>query len=259
MKFNYLGLLFILCTSLLGAQASLTSTQNISNLDNPIIYGERVFKLFQESDNLLRFGNSEQAIIALDNAITINPTFVEGYLKRATVLAKVGRLEAAKKDLRTAQLLNPYVSNFLGYHNKANSKQNIITDTLLYQVLMEEEHRRDDQLQLYVNEAIQAKLNGEFSNAIDYVRSLALMENPPRALLYTMEGNIHLLCGNYEEAILHYTKAIQLRPELPNLYFKRGVAQLFTYNRSSACEDLLMSQQLGHVKGEEKLKYFCFN
>ena len=45
----------------------------------------------QLGDNLLRLGNSEQALLAYTNAIKMDITFADTYMKRATLLSRLGQ------------------------------------------------------------------------------------------------------------------------------------------------------------------------
>ena len=69
---------------------------------------------------------------------------------------------------------------------------------------------------------------------------------------------MNLLLDDYHSAVADYSRAIQMAPDVPEFYFNRGVAQLFTYDRSAACEDLEKSLQMGYDRSQEKLSNFCY-
>ncbi|OIO01248.1 hypothetical protein COY52_04460 [Candidatus Desantisbacteria bacterium CG_4_10_14_0_8_um_filter_48_22] len=59
-----------------------------------------------------------------------------------------------------------------------------------------------------------------------------------RAGIYNSRGNAYFLLNQYQKAIDDYTKAIELEPEDPVIYFKRGVIYATLKLPTVACDDL---------------------
>ena len=220
---------------------------------SPEIYADGIFSFFIKSDNQLRYGNTEQAILLLDNAIAQNPFFTEAYIKRSNLLAGLGRQNEARKVLDLAYKLNPYLSKFFRTR-KLGRLEYIALDTQKVQVVSADNTILADALK----NSIQKKQNGKFEEALQDLGLIIDALEEPEAALFNLRGSLHLLLDDYQEAVNSYTKAIQLEPQSAEYYFNRGLAQLFTYDRSAACEDLEMSKQLGYEESEVKLKNFCF-
>jgi len=58
-------------------------------------------------DNLMHIASWSEALYAYDNAIALDRTFATAYMKKATVLAKLGRTKEAQKLYDKAIELNP--------------------------------------------------------------------------------------------------------------------------------------------------------
>ena len=237
----------------------LTFSASRSNNIGPELHANGVFKYFIESDNLLRFGETERALLALDNAIAEKPFFVESYVKRAHLLFRIGRIEEGHENLRMAKRLNPYVSGLLGPGRREYKKEVLVWDTTFYKQAIEEVRLGDNEISNELRRIIDAQIGGDLGAAMKQVENLFSSMDNSSAILYGLRGNIYLLLNEYEKAIQDYTMAIQLEPRVANFYFNRGFAQLFTYDRQSACSDLEFSNQLGHEAGEIKIKHFCYN
>lgn len=248
-------LLFVLVTSGVLAQSNYVGLYHSDHQGENVYHAEGIFKYFIQSDNELRFGNSEKAVLILDNAIAENPFFAESYLKRSQLMARLGRLEESQNDLQTAQRLNPFLGKLLGKNNRLGKLELLAFD---YQSFDDNySHLLSDVHVDLLEETIQYKLEGDLNNALINLEQVLQTNDNQHAFLYGFRGNIYLLMRNYPQAIMDYEKAIQLAQNPAKYYFNRGLARLFSYNRSSACADIEMSKQLGFEEGEEKLKYFC--
>ena len=221
----------------------------------PQVHADGIFRFFIQSDNQMRYGNTERAILLLDNAIAQNPFYAEVYLKRAELLSRIGRFDEARTDRLTAHRLNPYMSSFLSAQ-KLGRLQYLAFDQA--QIETYAEAMNDDKTGLTLKSSVQKKLDGNLHEAIYDLKQVIEEVKEPEAELYNMKGSLYLLMDDYKNAINYYTEAIELEPQGAAYYFNRGVAQLFTYDRVAACEDLKLSKQLGYERSEEKLKNFCF-
>lgn len=253
-KYFFLALIMVVPFTII-AQANYVGLFDSQDLSNPAIHADGIFKFFIESDNQLKFGNPEQAILILDNAIAQNPFFAETYLKRSKLLARMGRHREAQSDLRTAQQLNPYLGKFYNSSQKSGRIELIAFDP-------EKKLTLDSQVLAHsvalVEKTIEKKLQGDVSGALIELDQVFAQIDHPTAQLYDLRGSLHLLQNDFQGAVADYSKAIQMAPNVPEFYFNRGVAKLFTYNRSAACEDLEISNGMGFERSAEKLKHFCY-
>lgn len=225
-------------------------------IDGPVVQANGIQRYFIESDNLLREGRTEEAIILLDNAISMYPNYAESYLKRAEQLSKTGRLEEARRDLQTAYRLSPFLTKFLQTKNQPEKLQWIAFPEVDY-LAYAEQHPLDELREL-LKSSLDKKKSGDLIGAMVDLELAFLVEGRQEVKLHSLMGNLLLLSENYEQAIRSYDQAISLAPEVAYLYFNRGVTRLFTYERSKACEDLERSEVLGYEIPFDKLSYFCY-
>jgi tetratricopeptide (TPR) repeat protein len=72
-----------------------------------------------------------------------------------------------------------------------------------------------------------------------------------------MKGNLHMLYGEYTEAIDHFDRAISLTADNANAYFNRGLAYHMTYRPQQGCDDLRRAADLGSPEAADAITYFC--
>ncbi len=234
-----------------------TSVQAQSYPTNPEIIADGIFQFFAESDQHLRRGNIELSILTLDNAIAQNPFFAETYLRRSRLLARYGRHEEAKQDFLKASNLNPFLRHFRTSSASLNRLELLAFDLEEHEQFME-----DFALPGFgdvLRNSTDLKLNGDFRGALEGINYVMAQLDRPPADLYGYRAHLRLLLNDYEGAVADYTTAISLSSDAAKHLFNRGVAQLFTYHRSAACNDLEESLQLGFERSQEKLKYFCYH
>lgn len=247
----------LFCTQIvINAQTNYIGIFHSEDLSNPELHADGIFQFFVASDNELKFGNPEQAILILDNAIAQHPFFAETYLKRSKILARLGRHTEARRDFERAQRLNPYLGNFYSISEKSGKIKLIAFDPNHYTQASKD--LLPAEVTPIIQNSVEKKLEGDMVGALVELDKVFEQLPQPEAKLYDLRGSIHLLQNDFQRAVTDYSRAIQMSPDTPEYYFNRGVAQLFTYNRSAACEDLEMSYSLGYTRSEEKLKYFCY-
>lgn len=70
---------------------------------------------------------------------------------------------------------------------------------------------------------------------------------------YIVKGNNKMLIGDYKGAILEFTKAVIIDPQLPHSYTNRGAAKLEIHDYEGVVEDCLQALKL-HFKAEVELE-----
>ena len=238
-------------------QISFDGFYHREDQNGPEIFADGILSFFAASDNQLKLGNTEQAIIILDAAIAQNPYFVESYIKRARLYQLIGRTQSAKKDINTALKLNPGIPMNLNARS-FKYETGHLTDTSLQYNFINQIDLPSHQYQL-IQDAIRLKLKGQSSDALFLIDQLIQETPQKRAYKFNLRGNIHLLLQNHYLAVEDYSKAISITPDEPLYYFNRGLAQLQSTNRNAACEDLKKSEQLGFDLSTEKLVLYCYH
>lgn len=246
-----------------GSSSPVDVVQSIQPI-TPEYYGNGVVKYLIEADNLLRRGRFEEAIIAYDNALVLDPYFAEAYIKRATAKFRLGRTNEAHRDYRQALRLNPYAADLHGYKGSFSRVRVMAFDQITEDNDLDEaiENTPSDWLQdqdyhLLLEQVTKLKNSGSIPAALHAVTQAIDRNNDQDPRLFKLRGNLYVLLDDFRRAILDYDHAILLDNGYEEAYFNRGLANLLTNNRPDACSDLEKSIQLGYQAGRDKLMYFC--
>jgi len=78
--------------------------------------------------------------------------------------------------------------------------------------------------------------------------------NPGYFEAYNNRANVYLILNEYQKAIHDFTRAMQLRPDMPMLYYQRSIVYASAEQYASALSDARRAESLG-LKGMEK--YFA--
>jgi tetratricopeptide (TPR) repeat protein len=106
------------------------------------------------------------------------------------------------------------------------------------------------------NRAFTFKLMGDFNQALSDANRIVEID-PETPEHWNLKGNIHLLFGDYYDAVAAYNQAIDLRPDYSEALFNRGLANLMSYAISAGCSDLRASLYAGYERAEEYMELFC--
>ena len=254
------GLILCLVVLGLGFQLNGQYTLNLiedKSLGSNQVYASGVFEAFTNSDYLIRLGQFERALIALDEIIATYPNHVESYIKRAQLNFQLGRIEAGNKDLTTAKRMNPMVTQFLMAKSAGAMKRWMDYNEEEFLAVLDESNQPYAYAQLV--ESLEYKANGQYDQALWTLEKLQEDLPADYGMLHALNGHIRLLLNDYDGATQAYSRAIRMMPDHSTHYFHRGIAQLHLYQRISACNDLEISDQLGYAGSSQKLAYFCYH
>ncbi len=96
----------------------------------------------------------------------------------------------------------------------------------------------------FLNKGIECVKKGDYDQAIlEYTKALELKPND--ANIYNMRGNAYHGKGNYDQAILDFSKAIKLNPSDAATYEMRGNAYYQKEEYGKAWADLQKIEELG--------------
>jgi len=153
-------------------------------------------------------GQHEEAIAEYDEAIHLDPQYVDAYTNRGIAHQNLGQHERAIQDYDAAIRLNS--RDPLAYSNRGS----------VYHAL------------------------GQFQRAIqDYDEAIRL--DPRLAGAYGNRGGAYLILGQFERAIKEFDEAIRLDPQLAGAYANRGIAYTLNGNDVEARQDIERAVELG--------------
>ncbi len=166
---------------------------------------------FAEGYDLVESGKYEEALVAYDRAIALNPTFAAAYFNKGCALDALKRYEEALTAYDRAIALNPTFA--LAYNNKGNTLNS---------------------LQRY-DEALAA-----------YDRAIAL--NPSFAAAYFNKGYTLNSLQRYEEALAAYDRAIALNPTFALAYNNKGNTLSRMGRKAEAERAYAKAKELGYKR-----------
>ncbi|HAW19466.1 MAG TPA: hypothetical protein DCX14_04715 [Flavobacteriales bacterium] len=212
-------------------------------------------RMLQKGDNLVQMGHFEDAIFSYTNAIATDNAYAEAFMKRSSMLQRLGRTTEAKRDYETALRLNPYSAFVLDEKAKLNfmiEKYGEGLENLEHAIAMQPDNHqlRDHRVDGYIltGEYISARNDIELLKESGYNKELTLLKhgliqflenelylarvsfeavleiNPENALAYDVLGLIALKEKNIDEAIGHFDQAIAINPDFALAIYNKGVA-----------------------------------
>lgn len=202
-------------------------------------------------DNLVQVGNFEDAINAYTIAIDINPYYVKAYVRRADLYQKTGRTTLASQDYRRAITMNPFALDL--YRHGADPER-------LRILAVNQPGESSDTLSMAERQYLQAVdllLNQKIQDALYAAEEAIQLSEEEDSRYFKLLGNIHILLGNYREAIKQFDRAININPDYSEAIYNRGIAYILAFNPQQGCEDLKISVDKGLNLGVEKIKFLC--
>jgi len=191
LSFNLLAL--SLAFSLLPALSQAQSAQRIEAV-----------RMIQEGDNNIQLARFNDAIFSYTNAITTDPTYAEAYMKRASILQRLGRYSEAKQDMEKAKQMNPYSA----YVMDGNAKLNFISAD--YAKGLEEVEaalRLDPENTSFLDHRADGYiLSGEYEEAMEDIEAL-LQRSYHLDLTYLKQGLVYFLAGKMVRRTRHDSPA----------------------------------------------------
>ena len=214
-------------------------------------------------------GKYDLALEDLNEAIKLNPQYVDAYMGRGAVYIIKGEYDLALEDLNEAIKLNPqYVDAYMGRgavyiikgeydlavedFNEAIKLNPQHVDAYMGRGAVYIKKGEYDRALEYFNEAI--KLNsqhadaylgcgvvyikkGEYDLAVKYFNE-AIKLNSRHADAYLGCGAVYIIKGEYDLALEYFNKAIKLNPQHADAYLGRSAIYITKGEYDRAFEDL---------------------
>ena len=74
---------------------------------------------------------------------------------------------------------------------------------------------------------------------------------------YINLGIAYFKLRNFEESINMFNKAIEIKNDYPEAYYKKGVVLYYINKRNKACSEWKKANELGHEGAASKLQEYC--
>jgi tetratricopeptide (TPR) repeat protein len=213
----------------------------------------------QRAEQMLRWGQSEEALLAYDAILAQRPGWIPALVARAATYGRLGQRQLAERDLTAARRLSPLAADFY----IAGTNYSLLPFIALYPRewldtrfgtreapgLRSTEDQRsllatldgveDPELQLIRNKVIQSP------NQLRASVTAALGRRTDKWADF-MLGNLALLSQDLLGARRYYNDAQSSGATWPELYYNRGITHILLYDYVRGCADLALSYQMGH-------------
>jgi len=175
-------------------------------------------------------GDTEQAMLALERAVEINPSLAESRMNLGNIYLKKDRIEDAIHEYETALEIDP--SNAKTHNNLGNAytKRGWLNDAI-------SQYMRSVELEPNFTEAYKNLANAYceqemFGQAAAQLKQAIILE-PEDAGLFKQLGDVFSRMGDYERGIFQYKKALEIKGDFAEAHY--GLA--FCYNKLDLIDD----------------------
>jgi lipoprotein NlpI len=209
-------------------------------------------------------GSYNQAISDYTKAVGLNPSFAYAYKNRASAYYHKQEYDKAWVDVRKTEELGEKVNReFIEELKKASGKEQgigndkqvshdndsvfIIHDKASTSVFI-----ASNQAENYCQKGVFDKTMGNYDQAIlDYTKAIEI--DPKYAIAYNFRGAAYSHQGNFSQAISDLNKAIEINPKDAYAYFNRGLAYYREKEYDKAWADVHKAKGLGFAVDTEFL------
>jgi len=195
---------------------------------------------YMQGMSSMKAGDHTQALAYFSRAIELNPEFADAFATRAGFWHETDNFDKAIKDASRAIELQPQLARAFLVRGVCYSRQKKTV-----QALADLEKAMELKIQLSENQlallllyrSISLHRIGNHEQALtDLDKALELnSEYTPR--IYCHRGSIWMLQGDLDKAIMNFTKAIELKPQLAEAFYFRGLAEKGTGELGKAISD----------------------
>jgi tetratricopeptide (TPR) repeat protein len=197
-------------------------------------------------------GDLEAALQDLENAVRLQPDYLQARVNQSAVLKQLGRLQEAERAQRQVIEIDPYYGD--GFYNLAKTLLDLRQFEKALTVI-------DRGLALESEDADYYVLRGTLLETLDrkpdalseFTRALAV--DPKNAKAYFQRGNMQFDLGRLQTAVADYTRALELTPHVfAEVYLNRGLCHFALKQNSEAISDLEKALQLKPDQGIAHLR-----
>lgn len=199
-------------------------------------------------------GDLKKAKEDYSKAISIRKKHAKYYEGRARVLSEMGKYKLAYKDISTSVELDRYNPDYLFIQAQElyNLEQNKEALTKLRFYLGFFENNHGA---IYLLGKCYYS-NGDYSDAIiQFTKAIDL--NPGNPKFYLGRGNSFLMVEDYENSENDLSMALDLDPNLAQVYMSRGIVRINRNDDEAACRDFKKAYKYGYLKAVEMIQEYC--
>ncbi len=205
-------------------------------------------KAFQE------YGNPGNALKDYSKAIEMFARNADYYIARASVYRNEHKFAEAAQDMKRAVQLrpeDPSLLKTLAIDNiSAGNKKDGVEAMNSYATLFRENHEAVYQAGMVNYEA------GNYVKALEFFnQNLKDDQTDPR--FFKARGDTYYQTSLFRYAIRDYGMALDLNPDLTDVWYMKGLARYKEGDHEGACIDWSRAKRQGDSRAAEKLRQYC--
>ncbi|NQX90855.1 MAG: tetratricopeptide repeat protein [Flavobacteriales bacterium] len=201
-----------------------------------------------------KMGNNAEALINLNKAVEMDPTYFMAHFHLFMVYHSMGQKEKAEESLNQSLEVGPqsgvlFFSKALLEKEKGNFFQALENYEKTSEILPEGTDAN-------YNSAYTMKILGNYGEALYLIEDI-INESGGDAMDWNLKGNLELFMGDYHEAINSYSRALELDPTYVKARYNRGIAYVLNFQSQFGCPDLQRAADEGVDQSIEIQKCLC--
>jgi len=194
---------------------------------------------------LLDEGKAAEAARRFDDAIRVQPDFVDAYVGRAEARRRLLQYELSLEDCNAIIHLN--AEDARGYNCRGFGRQLLQQYDAALPDFDEAIRRNPRFILAYEHRGTTYNFLQQYERAVaDYSEAIRL--SPRNGLFYVRRGVAYGSLKQYDKAIQDYTQSIRLQPDNVNAYRLRAVAEEASGDATGAAEDRRHSKEIKQKK-----------
>jgi tetratricopeptide (TPR) repeat protein len=175
-------------------------------------------------------GDTEQAMLALERAVEINPTLAESRMNLGNIYLKKDRINDAIDEYEAVLEIDPDNGKTHNGLGNAYTKQGRLNDAISQ--YMRSVELEPDFIEAYKNLANAYCEQEKFGQAAAQLKQALILE-PQDPNLYKQLGDVYNRMGDYEKGISQYKKALDIKRDFAEAHY--GLA--LCYNKLDLFDD----------------------
>jgi len=197
-------------------------------------------------DAYVASGDNSKALLALEDILVKDPTYIEAQEKKIEILNHQGRSKDAFNDIE--EYISMYPSNpeyfyLRGILNLQKEKFSRAVED--FNTAIQYEMPEKYLYKVYLNRGMAHFNNQDFDLAEGDFEEV-LNRKPKNAAAYHGKGMVDYEQGEYENAIVEFQKAIHIEDDNPIAYFNLAMTYFRLDDKDNACYNFNKSCALGH-------------
>jgi tetratricopeptide (TPR) repeat protein len=201
----------------------------------------------------LKLEQGQQAIRDIETALSTYSRNADYYLIAAEAYAETGNERKALSALESAEKINPY--NFAAKKQQIKIAQQIGAQDMLIQFASAYAAFTDDVESLYMIAEAEQK-RGNHTDAIVLMNKV-LEKSTSKAEYFIVRADAFMATRSWTNAMKDYAMALDINPNLPQVYINYGICRLENGDREGACYLWKRALHYKHSQANQYLYKWC--